>query len=170
MSVNVPCKARLKAPVPRSHKSMMLRRRQVWNKISLLLNYMSEKCHFSVRMFRRCVLWKMGEAAFLFLFVLAQQLLNGTWYHCVLCQRMIAHKHHEVIITGFPVSTELDVYHMGAEQCESKHSETRRKTERWFIVSEKRHSTLPEAFTLRLISSTFFRVLNSATRGQCCNI
>ncbi len=55
MSVYVRCEARREAPVPRSHKSVLLRQRQVSNKVHFLLICVSENAFFCVRMFRRYV-------------------------------------------------------------------------------------------------------------------
>ncbi len=55
MSVYVCCEARQDAPVPRSCESVLLRQRQVLNKVNFLLICVSEKCHFCIRMFERYV-------------------------------------------------------------------------------------------------------------------
>ncbi len=55
MSVYVRCEARREAPVLKPHKNVSLRQRQVSNKVNFLLICVSKKCHFYVRMFRRCV-------------------------------------------------------------------------------------------------------------------
>ncbi len=46
---------RREAPVPKSHESMLLGQRQVLNKVNVLLQCVSQKCHFCVRMFGRYV-------------------------------------------------------------------------------------------------------------------
>ncbi len=51
MSVYVRCETRQEAPVPKSGESVLLRQRQVWNKVNFLLISVSEKCQFCVRMF-----------------------------------------------------------------------------------------------------------------------
>ncbi len=61
MSVYVCCEAKREAPAHKSHESALLRQRQVWNKVNFLLICVSEKWHFSVRMFRRCVSVKNGS-------------------------------------------------------------------------------------------------------------
>ncbi len=55
MFVYVRCEARREAPVPKPHESVLLRQRQVSNKVNFLLMCVSEKCHFCVRMFGRYV-------------------------------------------------------------------------------------------------------------------
>lgn len=35
----------------KSHKSMLLRQRQVWNKVNFMLMCLPENCHFHVKMF-----------------------------------------------------------------------------------------------------------------------
>ncbi len=55
MSVHICCEARQEAHVLKSCKSVLLRQRQVLNEINFLLICVSEKCHFSVRVFRRYV-------------------------------------------------------------------------------------------------------------------
>ncbi len=65
MSVYVCCETRREAAVPRSHESVLLRQRQVSNKVNFLLICVSEKCHFCVRMFRRYVSVKNGSNMYL---------------------------------------------------------------------------------------------------------
>ncbi len=48
MSVNFHCEARQEALVPRSYESVLLRQRQISNKLNFLLICVSEKCHFFV--------------------------------------------------------------------------------------------------------------------------
>ncbi len=55
MFVYICFKARREAPVPKSHENVLLRQRQASNKVNFLLICVSEKSHFSVRMFGRYV-------------------------------------------------------------------------------------------------------------------
>ncbi len=65
MSVYVRCETRWEAPVHKSHENVLLRQRQVSNKVNFLLICVSEKCHFSVRMFSRYVSVKNGSNMYL---------------------------------------------------------------------------------------------------------
>ncbi len=65
MSIYVRCVARREAPVHRSCKNALLRQRQVSNKLNFFLICVSEKRHFSVSIFGRCVLCKMGPICIL---------------------------------------------------------------------------------------------------------
>ncbi len=53
MSVYVRCEARQEAPVHKFCESVLLKQRQVSNKVNFLLICVSEKLHFSVKMFRK---------------------------------------------------------------------------------------------------------------------
>ncbi len=65
MFIYICCEARREAAVPRSHKSVLLRERQVSNKLSFFLICVSKKCHFCVRMFGRYVSMKNGSIVYL---------------------------------------------------------------------------------------------------------
>ncbi len=61
MSVFVCCEARREAPVPKSHDSVLLIHRLVFNKVNFFLISVSDKCHFCVRMFRTYVSMYLGD-------------------------------------------------------------------------------------------------------------
>ncbi len=58
MSVYVRCETRREAPVHKAHESVLLRQRQVPNKVHFLLICVSEKWHFCVRFFGRYMSWE----------------------------------------------------------------------------------------------------------------
>ncbi len=65
MSVYVSCKARWEAQAPKSRDNVLLRHRQVSNKVNFFPICVSDKCHFCVRMLGRyvsCEKWVQYES------------------------------------------------------------------------------------------------------------